>query len=49
MPIAVIQAVNKGVDGAEPVTKNDEEALAIFSAAVGNMLQYLLQCSLSKP
>ena len=49
MPIAVIQAVNKGVDGAEPFTKNDEEALSIFSAEVGNMLQYLLQCSLLKP
>jgi hypothetical protein len=36
MPIAVIQAVNKGVDGAEPFTKNDEEALSIFSAEVEN-------------
>ena len=46
MPIAVIQAVNKGVDGAEPFTKNDEEALSIFSAEVGNNM---FQCSLSKP
>jgi hypothetical protein len=44
MPIAVIQAVNKGVDGAEPFTKNDEEALSIFSAEVGNTRQ----CSLFK-
>eukprot|EP00947_MAST-08B_sp_MAST-8B-sp1_P001477 g1477.t1 len=39
MPIAVIQAVNKGDNGCEIFTKQDEEALSALSAEVGNVLK----------